>query len=77
MVASEIIENAIAMPLTSPSYPRGPYRFTNREYLMVSYRADHAALELAVLNDPGFLLKIMPHVDGTPRICEIVRFTPS
>jgi len=29
------------------------------------------------LEVPGFLLKIIPHVDGTPRICEIVRYTCS
>ena len=23
---------------------------------------------------PNYLLKIMPHVDGTPRICEIVEY---
>lgn len=27
-----------------------------------------------VLARPGFLLKIIPHVDGSPRICELVRF---
>jgi acetoacetate decarboxylase len=26
------------------------------------------------LNEPGYLLKIVPHVDGSPRICEIVRY---
>lgn len=31
----------------------------------------HAATLLA---EPGFLLKIIPHVDGTPRICELVRY---
>mgnify|MGYP001823607099 CR=1 FL=1 len=28
----------------------------------------------ASLEGPNFLLKIIPHVDGTPRICEIVRY---
>ena len=28
----------------------------------------------ASLTEPGFLLKIIPHVDGTPRICELVRY---
>lgn len=187
MGSSGVIESAFAMPLTSPSYPRGPYRFTNREHLIVTYRTDRAALELAVpeplevdeplvrlefmrmdgstgfgrysgaaqhiavrlgaqtgaythnmfldvhapisggrelwgfpqklaapglavahdtllgtldygpervaaatmgykhipvadevamamLNEPGFLLKIIPHVDGTPRVCELVRY---
>ena len=31
---------AFAMPLTSPAYPIGPYRFCNREYLIVTYRTD-------------------------------------
>jgi acetoacetate decarboxylase len=30
---------------------------------------------LAGLREPGFLLKIIPHVDGSPRICELVRYT--
>ena len=29
---------------------------------------------LASLTAPGFLLKIIPHVDGSPRICELVRY---
>lgn len=29
---------------------------------------------LAALSEPGYLLKIMPHVDGSPRICELVRY---
>jgi len=27
------------------------------------------------LETPSFLLKIIPHVDGTPRICELVQYT--
>jgi acetoacetate decarboxylase len=34
---------------------------------------DHAAAK-AALEAPAFLLKIIPHVDGTPRICELVRY---
>lgn len=29
---------------------------------------------LRELNAPNFLLKIIPHVDGSPRICELVRY---
>jgi acetoacetate decarboxylase len=29
-----------SMPLASPSYPRGWYRFVNREYLIVTYESD-------------------------------------
>ncbi len=35
---------------------------------------DHAECKKA-LEMPGFLLKIIPHVDGTLRICELVRYT--
>ena len=35
--------------------------------------ADHDAI-MASLLAPNFLLKIMPHVDGTPRICELVEY---
>ena len=33
-----------------------------------------AASVLASLAAPNFLLKIIPHVDGTARICELVRY---
>ena len=26
------------------------------------------------MQQPNFLLKVIPHVDGTPRICELVRY---
>jgi acetoacetate decarboxylase len=32
------------------------------------------AAELKRMQSPNFLLKIIPHVDGTPRICELVRY---
>lgn len=36
------------MPIASPSYPRGPYRFINREYLIISYESDPEAIRHAV-----------------------------
>src|SRR4029077_74631 len=36
-------------------------------------QADLAAVK-AGLQEPNFLLKIIPHVDGTPRICELVEY---
>jgi acetoacetate decarboxylase len=165
MKIDEVRMTAFAMPLTSPSFPPGPYRFVNREFLIVTYRTDLDALRAVVpeplqieepivkyefirmpdstgfgdytesgqvipvvfngqrggyvhsmyLNDdapiaggrelwgfpkklaspalgvekdtmlepkpvrealmaPSYLLKIIPHVDGTPRICELVRY---
>jgi acetoacetate decarboxylase len=35
---------------------------------------DHAAVSTS-LEAPGFLLKIIPHVDGTARICELVSYS--
>lgn len=40
MNEAEIRKHAFAMPLTSPAFPRGPYRFFNREYLIIAYRTD-------------------------------------
>jgi acetoacetate decarboxylase len=187
MKADEVLRNAFSMPLHSPAYPPGPYRFVDREYLIITYRTDRELLEKVVpkplelvdaivkyefirmpnstgfgdytesgqvipvrfngesggythamflddeppiaggrelwgfpkklahpslkvehdtllgtldygsvriatgsmgykhknmscevvvrsMQEPGFLLKVIPHVDGTPRICELVRF---
>ena len=45
MRADDVRRLAYSMPLHDPSYPRGPYRFINREYLIISYRTDREALE--------------------------------
>jgi acetoacetate decarboxylase len=51
MKADEVVKRAFAMPLTSPVFPPGPYRFVDREYLIVTYKTDRAALE-AVVPEP-------------------------
>jgi acetoacetate decarboxylase len=48
MEPADVADAAFAMPLTSPSFARGPYRYSNREYLIITYRTDRAALEEAV-----------------------------
>ena len=40
MKAAEIKQRAFAMPFCSPTYPPGPYRFVNREYLIITYETD-------------------------------------
>jgi acetoacetate decarboxylase len=42
----------------------------------MGYKHKTLAAEIAMpaLEQPGFLLKIIPHVDGSPRICELVRY---
>jgi len=44
----EIRERAFSMPLTAPAYPPGPYRFVDREYLIVTYRTDAQTLRALV-----------------------------
>ena len=44
MTEQEVLDSAFAMPLTSPAYPRPPYRFVDREFVIVTYRTDPAAL---------------------------------
>jgi acetoacetate decarboxylase len=51
MKIADVKRNAFAMPLTSPAFPPGPYRFRNREFLIVSYRTDPDALR-AVVPEP-------------------------
>lgn len=48
MRENEVLKRAFAMPLTNPAYPRGPYRFVNREYLIITYRTDPAKLRSIV-----------------------------
>jgi acetoacetate decarboxylase len=51
MKEAEILDRAFAMPLTSPAYPKGPYRFVGREYLIIAYRTDPDKLR-AVVPEP-------------------------
>ncbi|CAM5769648.1 putative acetoacetate decarboxylase [Labrys miyagiensis] len=48
MEQAEVLKRAYAMPLTNPSYPPGPYRFFNREYVIITYRTTREALEKVV-----------------------------
>jgi acetoacetate decarboxylase len=48
MKADDVRRLAYSMPLHDPSYPRGPYRFINREYLIITYRTDRETLERVV-----------------------------
>ncbi len=45
------IRAASSMPLSSPSYPKGPYRFIDREYLLIHYESDPEAIR-AMLPEP-------------------------
>ena len=51
MKIDDVRRTAYSMPLTNPSFPRGPYRFFNREYFIITYRTDPDALA-AVVPEP-------------------------
>ena len=72
----EDVRHAYAMPFTNPSFPRGPYRFFDREYLIVTYRTDPQALRAVVpeplevteplVNTSSFACPIRPDSATTP-----------
>ncbi len=47
MTRDEIL-SAPSMPAFAPSYPRGPYRFVRREYLIITYETDPTLLRAAL-----------------------------
>ncbi len=40
MKLAEVRRKAFAMPLHDPSYPPGPYKFYDREFVVITYRTD-------------------------------------
>lgn len=51
MTEEDIRDNAFAMPVHNPAYPRPPFRFIGREYFIISYETDMSALR-AVVPEP-------------------------
>ena len=47
MKKSDVLALA-SMPLQSPTYPRGPYRFFDRQYLVITYKTDKEAIREAL-----------------------------
>ena len=48
MKLADVRKNAFAMPLNDPSYPKGPYKFYNREFVVITYRTDPERLRSVV-----------------------------
>ena len=48
MKEDDVRKRAFAMPLTSPAYPPGLYRFRDREFLVIAYRTDPVKLRALV-----------------------------
>ena len=55
MKLADVRKNAFAMPLNNPAYPRGPYRFYNREFVVISYRTDPEILRAVARDRQGCL----------------------
>jgi acetoacetate decarboxylase len=51
MKQEEVRKKAFAMPITNPAYPPGPYKFFNREYMIITYRTDEEKLR-SVIPEP-------------------------
>jgi acetoacetate decarboxylase len=51
----------------------GPVRVATGTMGYKHREADAAAVK-AALGAPNYLLKIIPHVDGSPRVCELVEY---
>src|SRR5262245_39673964 len=45
------VKKGFTMPICAPAYPKGPYRFINREYFIVTYETDLKLLQ-AVVPEP-------------------------
>lgn len=83
MNRSDIEKNAFAMPFTRPAYPRGPYRFINREFFIIKYETDMDALK-AVVPEPlqvtepivSFEFIRMPDSSGFGDYCESGQVIP-
>jgi acetoacetate decarboxylase len=51
MKLEQVRSEAFAMPLNAPAYPRGPYKFYNREFVIVNYRTNPDVLR-AIVPEP-------------------------
>ncbi|WP_426113057.1 acetoacetate decarboxylase [Massilia sp. PWRC2] len=70
MKHNDVLHHAFSMPLDSPSYPRGPYRFIDREYLIISFRTDPHIIA-AALPEP-----LQPRDDAIVKF-EVIRMPDS
>jgi acetoacetate decarboxylase len=83
MSEDEVRERAFAMPIQNPAYPPGPYRFVDREYLIITYRTDPEALARMIpaplkLAEPVVKFEFinMPDSTGFGHYCESGQVIP-
>lgn len=70
MEEHEVRTRAFAMPLTSPAFPPGPYRFVDREFFIITYRTDPDALRAVIpapleMTDPVVKFEFIRMPDST------------
>lgn len=70
MDEADVRARAFSMPLTSPAFPPGPYRFVDREFFIVTYRTDPEALRAVIpapleMTDPIVKFEFIRMPDST------------
>ncbi len=83
MTEDDVRSNAFAMPMHNPAFPPGPYRFVDREYLIITYRTDPVVLEKLIpaplkMTEPVVKYEFinMPDSTGFGHYCESGQVIP-
>jgi acetoacetate decarboxylase len=83
MTENDVRSRAFSMPIHSPSFPPGPYRFVDREYLIFTYRTDPDRLQALLpaplkLAEPVVKYEFinMPDSTGFGHYCESGQVIP-
>ena len=83
MTEEEVRQKGFAMPMHNPAYPPGPYRFVDREFLIITYRTDPVALQKIIpaplkMTEPivKFEFINMPDSTGFGHYCESGQVIP-
>lgn len=83
MTEDDVRRNAFSMPIHNPAFPPGPYRFIDREFLIITYRTDPDKLQAMVpaplkVTDPivKFEFINMPDSTGFGHYCESGQVIP-
>lgn len=83
MTEDEVRRNAFAMPIHNPAFPPGPYRFVDREFLIITYRTDPEALKKVIPAPLKFVEPVvkfefinMPDSTGFGHYCESGQVIP-
>src|SRR6516165_9296504 len=64
MKLTDVRAKAFAMPLNDPAYPKGPYKYYNREFVVITYRTDIDALREVASDTVAYEFIRMPDSTG-------------